>query len=702
LISFQYSAWLILGCIAIAAVLSWLLYQKNENYNHPLFFLKKRKYLLQGLRFASLFLILFLLLSPFINSKLTITEKPIILFLNDNSASIKIKKNNADSSIFTNNLNRLKADLADDYNIKEFTFGANLKLGNKIDYHENATNISDALIELYNQYNNQNVGAIILSSDGIYNQGSNPLYVNEDWLVPNYTIALGDTTFQKDFFIGKSYYNKICYLHDQTSIKVDVGSSFLSGQKVDVVVNKMEAAQTKQVYTHSFIMNDNKFSSSFEFIIDADKTGIQHYKIVATKLNGEATYVNNEQDIYIEVLDSRLKIEIIANAPHPDLAALQAIIQTNNNYDCKIDFTDNATVINNISDANLVVFHQVPAIQNSALNVVKAATEKHIPTLFIIGTNSNLSSFNQLQSLLQINGNATNTNEAQGILNSNFNAFTLNDNTVKALQNFPPLFTPFADYKLGGNAYVLAYQKIGSAVTKYPLIAYHEINGEKTGVIAGEGIWRWRLYDYLLHQNNDAVNEIIQKTIQYLVVKNDKRNFKASSSKSIFTENETINFEAFLYNQNFEFVNIPDVALQIMDAKKQSYNYTFSKSEKAYTLNVGSLPVGNYSFKSTTNFNGKELISEGFFSVSPLQLEGIQTVANHKLLYGLSAKTGGKMVYPNQIESIINDIKKSETIKPIIFTKSKISPLLDFKWLFVLLLTLLVLEWFLRKYWGSY
>jgi hypothetical protein len=687
----------------VAMALSWLLYSKNENYNQALFFIKKRKYVLQTLRFASLFLILFLLLSPFIKSKWTETEKPIILFLNDNSASIKIKKGTADSTTLAQHLSLLKDKLGNDYNLKEYTFGAAIKEGNTINYKENATNIADALTELYNQYNNQNVGAVILSSDGIYNQGSNPLYVNEGWLVPHYTIALGDTTFQKDFFIGKCYYNKTCYLHDQTSIKIDIGANYLSGSRADIVVNKIDNGQSKQVYAHSFNINENRFSTSFDFVINADKTGIQHYKIISTKINGEATFVNNEQDIYIEVLDSRLKIAIIANAPHPDLAALKSIIEANNNYDCKLELIENTLAATSlIGNANLIILHQLPSFQNNAISIVKAANDKHIPILFVLGSSSNLAGFSQVQNLVSISGNAANTNETQASFNKDFSAYTLDEKFVKSLQAFPPLYSPFGDYKLSANAYVLAYQKIGSANTKYPLLAMADANGQKTGLISGEGIYRWRLYDYLLHQNNDAVNEVVQKMIQYLVIKNDKRAFKAAPLKTLFNENETINFEAYLYNQNYEYVNTPDVSLTITDDKKQNYNYTFSKTEKTYNLSVGSLPVGSYSYVAKTLFNGKELNSNGYFSIAPLQLEGLQTVANHKLLYALSKKTNGKMVYANTAETIAELIKKSETIKPIIYSKYKTLPLLNYKWLFALLLVLLVLEWFLRKYWGSY
>jgi len=45
-------------------------------------------------------------------------------------------------------------------------------------FNQKVTNLSNTLDEIYNKYSHQNVGAIILASDGIYNQGNNPIYSN--------------------------------------------------------------------------------------------------------------------------------------------------------------------------------------------------------------------------------------------------------------------------------------------------------------------------------------------------------------------------------------------------------------------------------------------------------------------------------------------------------------------------------------------
>jgi len=71
-----------------------------------------------------------------------------------------------------------------------------------------------------------------------------------------------------------------------------------------------------------------------------------------------------------------------------------------------------------------------------------------------------------------------------------------------------------------------------------------EEDGVKKGVLAAEGIWKWRLFDFLQNKNHDIFEEVLGKTIQYLTLKEDKRRFRISLDKNIFNENEPIILDA--------------------------------------------------------------------------------------------------------------------------------------------------------------
>jgi hypothetical protein len=144
------------------------------------------------------------------------------------------------------------------------------------------------------------------------------------------------------------------------------------------------------------------------------------------------------------------------------------------------------------------------------------------------------------------------------------------------------------------------------------------------------------------------------------------------------------------------------VALSIRDRAGKEFTYTFTKLGKAYTLNAGILPVGNYSYKASTNFNGQALAFEGRFSVQPIQLELFEATANHAVLRQLSAKFGGETLPPNQMASIAEKIKNNQSVKPVIYQTTQTKPLINLKWIFALLAGLLAAEWFLRRYFGAY
>jgi len=263
------------------------------------------------------------------------------------------------------------------------------------------------------------------------------------------------------------------------------------------------------------------------------------------------------------------------------------------------------------------------------------------------------------------------------------------------------LLAPFGDFKESGNAEILLYQKIGKIGTKKPLLLFGEQNNIKMGVLCAEGIWKWRLFDFLQHQSHDIFDEVIGKSITYLALKEDKRKFRISMDKNIFNENEKVVFDAELYNQSYELINEPDASLTITNSSGKDFNFTFNKKGKAYVLNAGFLPVGNYTYRGTVNNSGEQLTYSGQFSVQPIQLEVFETTADHGVLQLLSEKYGGSLVYPNNINTIATTLQENP-IKPVQYNTSKTRSIINVKWIFFVLLGLMILEWFIRRYFGGY
>ncbi|MDQ3073334.1 MAG: hypothetical protein M3Q97_08745, partial [Bacteroidota bacterium] len=93
---------------------------------------------------------------------------------------------------------------------------------------------------------------------------------------------------------------------------------------------------------------------------------------------------------------------------------------------------------------------------------------------------------------------------------------------------------------------------------------------------------------------------------------------------------------------------------------------------------------------------------KGEFQVRQVEAEFLETVANHSLLANLASRQGGKMIYPSQMEQLPAMLEGREDIRPIAYMQTDFRPLIEWRWLFALVLLLLAAEWFIRKYFGSY
>ena len=114
------------------------------------------------------------------------------------------------------------------------------------------------------------------------------------------------------------------------------------------------------------------------------------------------------------------------------------------------------------------------------------------------------------------------------------------------------------------------------------------------------------------------------------------------------------------------------------------------------------MPVGEYRYEARVKVGEKIFTQRGKFSVSALQVELTNTIADHQLLYSLAKKHNGEMVYSNELEKLAEQLNSRTDIKSVSYSQNKLTDLVNLKWIFFLLLTLLSIEWFIRKRIGVY
>ncbi|MDO9187905.1 MAG: hypothetical protein Q7W13_17995 [Bacteroidia bacterium] len=686
----EYPIWFILFCIVAGIIYTGILYYRDKKLNELSVWMVR---LMAAFRFSVVTILSFLLLSPLLKTVNREVEKPVIIVAQDNSESLIAGKDSAFyKKEYKQNLQKLINELDDKYEVRLYSFADKVKEVNVADsltFKEKQTDISELFNEIETRYSNRNIGAVVLASDGLYNKGAHPLYASEKIKVPVYTVALGDTTIKKDIILLKVEHNRLAYLGNKFPMEIIVNAKQLKGKTTTLTIKKGEAT----LFTQTINFNSDAFTITIPVLLEAKETGLQRYTIRLSSLSEEASTINNVRDVFIDVLDARQKVLILTDAPHPDIAAIKESLEGNQNYEVESYTIDNFD--KPLKKYNLVILHQLPNLRNPAAKIINEINASNIPVWAFSGAST------ILKSDLTIASNAPRTNECEVVLEQNFPLFTISDNLSKAVRSFSALVCPYGTYPNENSSNVLFYQRIGIVDTKTPLLFFNTSGENKTAILSGEGIWKWRLQDFASNGNHILFDELISKTVQYLSVKVDKSFFKIAG-KNNFLENEAIELEAEVYNESYELINEPEVNITISNSENKKFLYTFSKTNNGYRLNAGMMPSGEYKFEAKVKVGDKIYLQKGEFSVSALQVELTNTIADHQVLYSIAKKHDGEMVYPNQLELIANKLNSRTDIKSVSYSQKKLSDLINLKWIFFLLLSLLTFEWFIRKRNGAY
>ncbi len=687
----EYPLWFVLFCLLLGGLYAFSLYSNSKKQEFSVNLIR----VLSLLRFLLISILAFLLLSPLIKTVIKEQEKPIIIIATDNSQSVLINKDSAYyAGKFKDDLKRFSEQLSQKYTVKEYLFGSEVKESGSPEFTDPSTNFTTLFRDIRTKTLNRNVGAMVVISDGLYNQGNSPLNITQDFRFPLYTVALGDTTLNRDLFFGKVMYNKATFLGNKFPIEITIRSSRLTGSRSKVnLVHKGKTLFSKELF-----INSNNYSETIPVLLDAVETGIQHYTIKLEPVEGEISRINNVSEVYIEVLEGKEKVLLYADAPHPDISAIRQAIESSLNFELKIAYPGDLNV--NPSEFDIIILHQLPSTRNNVDQILAIANAKAIPVMYILGGNSQTSAFNILKQGIQILSDKPVFSEMQASQND-FSLFTINEETRKLLNDFPPLYGPFGEIKQQNGVDVLFYQQINGVSTDRPLFLFGQDLYKKFAVIGGEGLWRWRMANYNITGNFMAFDEILTKSLQYLSVKVNKSFFRIIH-QSNYSENEPVTIRAEVYNKSYELITEPDVEIVIKNEEGTSFPYSFAKSGNSYLLNTGILPGGSYTFLAKTKVGNDVYQQAGSFTVSVVNLETYTASADHNLMYNLAAQHNGKMVLPDALDELAKAINARDDIKTISYSHKSYTELLNMYWVMILLLLLVGAEWFLRKRAGSY
>ena len=641
------------------------------------------------LRFLSVSIITFLLLTPLIRRTTRQVEKPVIAIGIDASQSVVSATDSVEvRQRLIPGIEDLSRKLSDRFEIVSYTFGQDVSAGLQTGFMGKHTDISEFLNDLGGRFVNRNLGAVVIATDGIYNKGSNPVYAAHKLGVPVYSIALGDTSLHEDVLIKFINTSKQVYLDDQFPFEIMIELDKFAGRNTTLTIRHSGAT----VFSRPVNAYDERSFVKVSGTLQAKEKGIQKYSVLIETAGNEFNKANNKRDFYVEVLESRIRVALVYEIPHPDISAIVSALGSSAKF--QLTQLKPGDLQNRPKEFDLYIFYQLPS--PASLTDPSKLLPQGSPALYIVGSQTDLTGFNRIKTGLAINSPRRSVTDIQAILNPDFSLFGFSKDASSLIREFPPLQSPSGTFETGVPTDVLFYQKIGNVGTKFPLVMFFDTPQRKTGIIAGENIWRWRMSDYMQKSDFVMFDEMFSKIVQYLAVKNDPSPFRINV-KNRLEEGDPLEFDAMLFNPSHEPVNAPDVMLELKNEEGKIYPFLFTRTDKAYYLNAGYFPSGSYTYNASVKTAQAVYRKQGMISIMPMDIEFVNLVADHALLQQMSARNEGKMVLQKDIPGLADLIMKRNDLKPVSHLQRRYTELTGEWWMFLLIIILLSAEWAIRK-----
>ncbi|MFE3871635.1 hypothetical protein ACFX5F_10410 [Flavobacterium sp. ZS1P70] len=666
---------LIIFSLVVAGGLSF--YQYLYNAKNKL----KVNLFLAFLRFASIFLILLLLINPIITkSTLEIVKTPLAIVV-DNSSSVTFL-NAKEKALELYKKISSNGSIQNKFDVQSYQFDSDFEPSTTFNFKGSQTNL-EVIAKNLKSINRNVIFPTVIITDGNQTSGNDYVY-SFDAGNKVYPVIIGDTTKLFDLKINQLNVNKYAFYKNKFPAEVFLQYSGTKNVSADFNITQGNSVVSKQ----NILFSPSKKTVTINVLLPANKIGLQVFKASITSGEKEKNAFNNNKNFAVEVIDQKTNVAIISAINHPDIAALKRAIETNAQRKVTIIKPND---IKSLQDYNVLILYQPTSEFKSVFDTAKLA---EINTFIITGNNTDFNFLNQNQSSLTFKMSGQ-KEDYLSVFNSQFNLFAI-DNI--GFENFAPLQNAFGTVIANGNVSVLLSSKIRNIETSAPLLAFSENQGKRSAFLLGENSWKWRLQSHIDNQSFEKFDIFIDKIVQFLASNNSKKSLVVEH-ESFYNSGEAIEISAQYFNKNYEFDEKARLTIAVTNTKtRQTKNYDLLKGNNSYTVNLDGLSAGSYNF-SVKELNSKTTYSS-HFEILDFDIEKQFVNPDVEKLFQLALETKGKEYYPDQVDVLIKSLLENEEYKSIQKNNITRMPLIDWVWLLVLISILLATEWFVRKYNG--
>ncbi|GAB1266652.1 VWA domain-containing protein [Aurantivibrio infirmus] len=737
-----------IGLTSIAVILVGLAFAFYWRTTRPIS--KTWKAFLICLRASSLLLIAFFLLEPGVLVSEVIPQQTYVAVLVDDSQSMSIQDNSSLPSRHDQTLDLLYRDekiierLAENFQVRTYRFSdlaERLAGPEALTQDGGRSQLSSALDHVMGELASFPTAAMIVVSDGADNSEVDPLQ-NAQTLaennIPLYTVGIGEEDLQKDINIVDVSAAKSLLEGSIYTVDINVNQRGYKGQqaKLSITSDGVEVAQ------QSVALADDGNTKRFSLELKPEEEEIVVYNVAVEEKPGETIKQNNHYTFFIDNRKKKpLDILYIEGQPRNEYKFIRRALDADTSLrlvsyvqtgprkylrqginspqelsegfprDAETLFEYEAIVFGNVersffNDEQLQLAQDFVGKRGGGFLSVGGLNEAFIDSAIDDMLPVDLVRESRLPSYLQ--GGARRGDHPTG---AKFPARVTRDG------EYSPILRLASDDKKNRElwrempelegVYVSGRAKPGATVLmEHPTLSYQNsplpiLSAQRYGagrsmVLATASSWRWQMLQPVADQSHER---LWRQILRWLATESQQR-VTISLDKENYNVGDTVEVSAHLLNEEFESdndgllwleINKPDGAFDELPMNWQlEKDGTYVAKMLVEQEGVFDLTV---KVPSEANSN---LQAQRPLIVTPSRREFLQAGMDSGLLRRMAAASGGKFYTRDDANDIVNDI----TFNPNAYSQTEVHSFWDQPFFLYLLLALICIEWFARRYKG--
>jgi hypothetical protein len=674
-------------------------------------------------RFFAMILLLTLLFQPVLQISDEYVQKPDLAVLIDKSKSLQIT--DGDLPRYDSVIGLLAphkwAELDERFNLHFFPFATEIDTSfifdeaDSIRFDQDGTDISRAMDLTKKRLLDQFYAAAVVVSDGNYNSGENPEFFAQRYGIPIHTVGIGNPNQKKDVVLARVLTNEVVYANNRVPLDVTVMQDGFKGQRIEVFLKQNDTLIDRQRIT----LGEDGQEQRIRLFFTPEESGFQEYKVEIPALQDEFTSRNNFRSLFVKVLESKIRILLLAGEPSLDFKFIQKAFETDENIRLASlvqnkggGFYSNESQQSILrEDFQLMIFLGFPRwpVSIELVNYLEENLVRQKKPLFFIQTpNVDLAALRIYSDLLpfELRTPPRSTREVvvdPTIFGENSSIVLISENrgeNRRMWNNLPPILTFMNNVEIFPDGEVLlqvepALSKLPpTSESRKPILVSRQLGEQKTLAFLGYGLWRWDLMMWGVGKSNELLLNFLQKSVRWLITREEVKQVKIATDKLVYRSGEQVYAQAQVYTQDYQPVEGAVVKLSVSHSGEQKDYVMESVGSGKYETQFRIFQGGDYEFRGEASradqFFGAD---SGKFSAGEFELEFQQTRMNEPLLQRIAQVSGGTYFTPETIDQLPEKLQGEGRMR----VKNSEINLWSEWWSLIIPILFLAVEWTLRR-----